>query len=74
MTQQEQQEVVRVCGPNHEETDIPAFIRNRDFNEEMSQAEAEDRMIEEFGDEVKLDERGREVETILRKRLKPINN
>ena len=51
MTQQEQQEVIRVCGPNYEETDIPAFIRNRDFNDEMSQAEAEDRMAEEVGGE-----------------------
>jgi len=30
MTQEEKQEVIRVCGPNFNEKDIPTYIRNRD--------------------------------------------
>ena len=29
MTPQEEKEVIRVCGKDYEESDIPAFIRNR---------------------------------------------
>jgi|GEM_PF-4709166 len=30
MTQAEKKEVIRVCGPDYDELDIPAYIRNRD--------------------------------------------
>lgn len=33
MTQEEEKEVIRVCGPNYEEKDIPAYIRERDAEE-----------------------------------------
>lgn len=29
MTPEEEREVIRVCGPDYEESDIPAYIRNR---------------------------------------------
>lgn len=29
MTAAEEREVIRVCGPDYEESDIPAYIRNR---------------------------------------------
>lgn len=29
MTREEEREVIRVCGPDYEESDIPAYIRNR---------------------------------------------
>ncbi len=42
MTKEEEKEVIRVCGPNYEKTDIPAFIRNRDvLVEEGRQEEKE---------------------------------
>jgi tRNA nucleotidyltransferase (CCA-adding enzyme) len=44
MTKNEEKEVIRVCGPNYEESDIPAFIRKRDENK----ARAEDAMEEEL--------------------------
>lgn len=33
MTTQEEIEIIRVCGPNYEESDIPTYIRNRDGEE-----------------------------------------
>jgi hypothetical protein len=30
MTNQEEKEVIRVCGENYEESDIPAYMRKRD--------------------------------------------
>ena len=46
MTKQENKEIIRVCGPNFEESDIPAFIRLRD-------AGAEDCLAEEIRSEAK---------------------
>ena len=51
MTQEEEKQIIRVCGPNYKESDIPAYIRRRDFENEMRQVEAEDRMAEEYEDE-----------------------
>lgn len=33
MTKNEEKEIVRVCGPNYEESDIPSYIRKRDEEE-----------------------------------------
>ena len=33
-TESEKKEIVRVCGPDYEESDIPAYIRQRDLNGE----------------------------------------
>ncbi|XOB41772.1 MAG: hypothetical protein ACKKMS_00005 [Candidatus Nealsonbacteria bacterium] len=43
MTQQEEKEIERVCGPNYKYNDIPAFIRKR----ELAEARAEDALVEE---------------------------
>ncbi len=47
MTQEEEKEIIRVCGINYEPSDVPAYIRQRDFNDEIRQVVAEDRMAEE---------------------------
>lgn len=33
MTEQEEKEIIRVCGPNYKKSDIPTFIRRRDESE-----------------------------------------
>jgi len=38
MTNEEKKEVVRICGPNYEYLDIPAYIRQRDEKEEIENA------------------------------------
>jgi len=43
MTKAEKKEIIRVCGPNYEYTDIPPAIRKRD----EAKARAEDEMTEE---------------------------
>ena len=35
MTTEEKKEVVRVCGDNYEENDIPSYIRNRDNEKDI---------------------------------------
>lgn len=45
MTEKEQKEIIRVCGPNYLKTDIPTYIRNRE------KAEEEDRLTEEIRDD-----------------------
>ena len=60
MTKQEEKEIIRVCGPNYKESDIPAFIRNRDLKE----LEAEDRMAEELRQEELAQERDEEIRAI----------
>lgn len=30
MTQQEEKEIIRICGPNYKENDVPTYIRKRD--------------------------------------------
>lgn len=43
----EEKEIIRVCGKNYQESDIPAYIRKR----EMEKARAEDSMEEEYRQE-----------------------
>ena len=38
MTKQEQKQIIRVCGEEYEETDIPSYIRNREKAEEKELA------------------------------------
>ena len=52
MTDEERLQIIRVCGPNYKETDIPAYIRARDFDEEMKLIEALERKAEEIGEEL----------------------
>jgi hypothetical protein len=33
MTHEEEKEVIRVCGKDYEESDIPSYIRNREVTE-----------------------------------------
>ena len=40
MTKNEEKEIIRVCGENYLESDIPAFIRDRDRAEELAKQEA----------------------------------
>ena len=40
MTQQEQKQIIRVCGEEYEEIDIPSYIRRRE-NTETLEEEAE---------------------------------
>jgi len=48
MTKEEEEKgVIRVCGENYEEGDIPAFIRKRD----LGKLEAEERSGEEYRQE-----------------------
>ena len=47
MTKEEEKEVIRVCGENYEENDIPAYIRKRD----LEKLEAEERLGEEYKQE-----------------------
>ena len=47
MTKEEKKEVIRVCGENYEESDIPAYIRRRD----LEKLEAEERLGEEYKQE-----------------------
>ena len=39
-TKNEEKEIIRVCGENYLESDIPAFIRDRDRAEELAKQEA----------------------------------
>lgn len=41
MTHEEEKEVIRVCGPDYEEADVPAYIRKRDL-EKLDQEEIDD--------------------------------
>ena len=38
MTKQEQKQIIRVCGEEYEETDIPTYLRNREKAEEKELA------------------------------------
>jgi len=63
MTNQEQKEVIRVCGPDYKESDIPSYLRNRDArieehkekglltNEEAERLLVEEQLAEEFRQE-----------------------
>jgi hypothetical protein len=53
MTEEERLQVIRVCGKDHDESDIPAVIRKRDFQAEMAQIEAEEREAEDLEEEEK---------------------
>jgi hypothetical protein len=52
MTQEEEKQMRRIFPEGWEETDVPTFIRNRDFNEEMKLVEALERKAEEVGEEI----------------------
>jgi len=56
MTIEEQKEIIRVCGEKYEETDIPTIIRERDFENEMAQIDAEEREAEELEEEKEEEE------------------
>jgi hypothetical protein len=51
MTKEEEKRVIDIYGSDYEEKDIPTYIRNRDFKNEMDQIEAEERTVEELEDE-----------------------
>ena len=55
MTKSEEKEIERVLGKPFsevEEIEIPTFIRNREFDEEMKTIEALERKAEEYREEV----------------------
>jgi len=52
-TAEEEKQIIRVCGPNYEESDIPTYIRNREFEKEMKLLEVLERQAEEVGEELK---------------------
>ena len=56
MTIEEEKEVIRVCGSNYEETDIPTIIRKRDFDNEMAQIDADEREVEDLEEEEEEEE------------------
>jgi len=62
MTQKEKQEVIRVCGENFEEKDIPTIWRRRDFEVEMEQIDAEEREVEELEEEKEKEEEEEETD------------
>ena len=47
-TLEEEKEIIRVCGSNYEPNDVPAYIRQREFKEEMSLLDVLDRQAEEI--------------------------
>jgi len=47
MTQKEEKEIIRVCGPNYKEIDIPAYIRRRDEEKARALSLQEDAWWEE---------------------------
>ena len=47
-TLEEEKEIIRVYGSNYEPNDVPAYIRQREFDEEMSLLDALDRQAEEI--------------------------
>jgi len=49
MTEEEEKEVIRVCGPNYEESDIPAYIRNRDKRIREYESRVFEKIAEAFG-------------------------
>ena len=51
-TLEEEKEIIRVCGSNYEPNDVPAYIRQREFDEEMKTIEALERKAEEIGNEL----------------------
>ncbi|PIS14452.1 hypothetical protein COT64_02565 [Candidatus Shapirobacteria bacterium CG09_land_8_20_14_0_10_39_12] len=61
MTKKEEKEVIRVCGENYDEIDIPAYIRRRD----EEKARALDAVAEEYGQEEKERREGEEFEELV---------
>jgi len=49
MTPEEEKEVIRVCGKNYEETDIPTYIRNKDKKVAEYQSWTFMKLAEAFG-------------------------
>ena len=61
MTKEEEKEVIRVCGENYEEIDIPAYIRRRDEQE----ARAMEAAAEEYKQEEEERREGEEFEELV---------
>lgn len=49
MTPEEEKEVIRVCGKDYDEVDIPTYIRNRDKKIAEYQSWAFRKLAEAFG-------------------------
>jgi len=62
MTQEEEKEVIRVCGPNYEESDIPTFIRNRDTEREKESFERENAEHQARLEEIETEEFSRRAD------------
>lgn len=57
MTNSEEKEIIRICGPNYEPSDVPAYIRQRDkekllnnIAKAFNKVVTEDEMVDMFGE------------------------
>ena len=51
MTPEEKSELVRVAGPDFDEFDVPAFIRQREAREELNRIDLDEKIANEMEDQ-----------------------